>query len=183
MSSARLHEGVHLSVTSLGTAYALAEGWVVSPWKQPLRIQASQHIVAVVGKHLETDLERSGGCGVVPVFASQEIMVGVADGRKGVPFFLDPQDIIELYLGAGLALDQMPTELTTSSLQKLVGLMLAGTERDWRASLFIASEDSAIMAQICQEEAEARAGKRAVRQMMRAAGLLGGDGYEDSSDS
>ena len=163
---------VHLAVTPLGAAYAVTEGWVASRAKLPLRIQASQPLVAAVTEILSVDPstiaeEGSSGCGFVPIFASEQFA-----SSTRMPFFTSPRDFVAAWTAVGLPADKVPAELTIVPLTKLVDLMLSGSPgSDWTAALFVPGEQTMQIAVACQTALEARAKKRTMKQMMRAAGM------------
>ena len=173
-SPAGAQKDVHLAVTPLGAAYAVAEGWVKSRAKLPLRIQASQPLVAAVTEILSFDPsstveDGSSGCGYVPIFASEQFA-----SPTRMPFFISPRDFVTAWTAVGLPADKVPTELTIVPLTKLVELMLEGSPgSDWTAALFVPGEQTMQIAVACKTALEARAKKRTMKQMMRAAGKLG----------
>ena len=162
---------LHLAVTSLGTAYALSEGWVASLSKVPLRVQGSQQVVRAVADSLGADTlaehNKASGCGVVPIFSSDDLT-----SSRLMPLFLHPRDFVATWVSAGLPPERVPAELNVAPLKKIVNLMLTGSSgREWRTAVFVASEQSALVAIKCHKMAQGRAKKRTLRQMMRAAGL------------
>lgn len=166
---------LHLSVTSLGHAYALAEGWTAADLEFPLRIEGSRSAVKGLNKALEDDSRADGeklsdGCGVVPLFASEKLSTD-----HMMPFFFHPRDFLSTWLNAGLSAEKVPAQLAVTSLNKVVKLMLKGgpESQNLRNTLFVTGDQQAKTAGRCQELAQERQKKRTVMQMMKAVGLEG----------
>ena len=179
-SPADVQSNVHLAVgPDLGTALALSEGWATTPSNLPVRIQASRPIIERMKEHLVASGEAD--CFVVPLFTSEPF--NELTSPRVTLFFLTPRDFAAAWISTGLPPDKIPPELTLAPLRTLVNLMLSGEEsRDWRNSRFVASEQSALVALVCEKEAEMRAKRRTASQMARAAGLAEEEEDDDPED-
>ena len=130
--SARLHIGV----TPLGTAYALAEGWVVpagasedegegAPKRPPLRLQPARATLAT------TEVERVPKCnprtGPFPLFMSQGLQ-----NAEVFPVFLSRADFAVTWAANGLSAAELPA-IHVSELNLLIEKWQTDPTQDWSA--------------------------------------------------
>lgn len=146
---------LRLSVTPLGTAFALSEKWQETPSKLPLKLHASRAVVAGVADELGATADADA----FPIFSCEEL-----SNSRIMPFFLSRQDLLDTWVAAGRPAEAVPKELTVTLLRTLAKLMLerplesagssttgAGTAMNWRTSMFIASSKATKKAHELQE--------------------------------
>jgi hypothetical protein len=135
---------LRLSVTSLGTAFALCSKWQDCPSSLPLRLQASRAVVAAVAEELGAT---SGDAGdAFPLFCCDAL-----SNSRVMPFFLTREDLKDTWVGAGRPVERLPSDLTVTLLHQVVQLMRTDTSTNWRAAMFVASPAAIEKAQEIQE--------------------------------
>ena len=138
---------LRLACTSLGTAFALVVGWANTGSALPLRLHPSKAVLAAVAEELGAAPDNEA----FPIFACDALM-----NQKVIPLFLTKQDLKDTWIASGRPAESLPTDITVTSLRKIVSLMLADASMNWRGAMLVANMKAVEKAQQVQE-AEAAA--------------------------
>ena len=140
---------LHLGVTPLGIAFALAVGWQKSLSSTPLRLQASRAGAAELEENLRGQCDAHGldtSTWQFPIFCCDELQ-----GPKMMPMFLNRVDLAVTWEAAGKPKESIPSQITVMDLRVLVHQMQTDVF-DWSIVHFIASQSSVDLVQQAKEE-------------------------------
>lgn len=145
-------ESLQLTVTPMGTAFALLAGWTEAPTEVPFQLHASSAVLRSLAEELgaEPDLD------AFPVFACQEL-----SNSRVMPMFLSRQDLRDTWIAAGRPESALPSELTVTQLSNLAAKMTSDGSTNWKTVMIIASAKATTKAQELDAELEKRKAREA----------------------
>jgi hypothetical protein len=135
------NEGVplHLGVTPLGLAFALAEGWADSLFVGNMRLQGKHAIVTQLAPMLAQQCEAQGvppATWHLPVFCCDEL-----SSPTVMPVFMSRSDLVAAWVASGRTKESVPEHLTVLDLRVLVHQMQTDTFA-WSTLEFVGSPRS-----------------------------------------
>jgi len=140
---------LHLGVTPLGIAFALAIGWQKPQSSTPLRLQASRVGAADLEDNLKGQCEAQGidaSGWQFPIFCCDELQ-----GPKMMPMFVSRFDLAQTWEAAGKSKESIPSEITVMDLRVLVNQMQQDVF-DWSTVHLIASQQAVELVQQAKGE-------------------------------
>ena len=112
---------LHLGVTPLGLAFALAVGWADSHFVGDLRLQGQQATVEATKEALTEQVAAQGldvGTWTLPVFCCDELSSATV-----MPVFLQRHDLVQAWVLSGRPKEAVPENLSVMDLRVLVHQM------------------------------------------------------------
>ena len=131
---------LHLGVTPLGLALALALGWAESLFVGELRLQGKPEVVGPMTAALRGQVEAQGeapGGWVLPTFCCDELQSPTI-----MPVFLSRADLVAAWVASGRSRETVPAQLAVIELRVLVAQMQTDAFA-WSTVVFVGSPRAA----------------------------------------
>lgn len=161
---------LHLGVTPLGLAFALAMGWAESHFVGNLRLQGQSSTVEATKEAVAQQVVAQGlelGTWTLPVFCCDEL-----SSPTVTPVFLNRHDLVQAWVVSGRPRETVPEHLSIMDLRVLVHQMQTDAFA-WSTIHFVGSPKSVALVQ--KAKAEAALVKRILAGEVSLAGLLDAD--------
>jgi len=132
--------GLHLGVTPLGIAFALANGWAETSFYGDMRLGGSrepwgggQDVGPMLREQLQSEGLEAGGW-QLPVFCTDELQSPTA-----MPVFLSRKALVEAWVTSGRKIGDLPANLTMMDVRLLVHQMQTDGVFAWSTVHFLTS--------------------------------------------
>ena len=139
--------GLHLGVTPLGLAFALAMGWAESLFVGEMRLQGKYDVVTHMTDALCDQMSSQGmpSCGwVLPTFCCDELQSPTMS-----PIFLSRADLVAAWVASGRSRESVPENLAVIELHVLVAQMQTDAFA-WSTVHFVGSARAAAFVRECK---------------------------------
>lgn len=130
---------LHMGVTPLGLAFALAVGWAESIFVGNMRLQGKSSVVSQMSHMLQQQLEAQGmepSTWHLPVFCCDEL-----SSPTVMPVFLSRADLVAAWITSGRSRESVPPNLAVIDLRVLVSQMQTDAFA-WSTVAFVGSPRS-----------------------------------------
>uniref|UniRef100_A0A7S0NWM0 Uncharacterized protein n=1 Tax=Calcidiscus leptoporus TaxID=127549 RepID=A0A7S0NWM0_9EUKA len=147
---------LHLGVTPLGLAFALAERWAESPFVGDMRLQGNRAVVASMGPMLREQLAAQGlpaGAWQLPLFCCDEL-----SSARVMPVFLSRADLVAAWEASGRSKESLPANLAVIELKVFVAQMQTDAFA-WSSVAFVGSPRSVALVRQSKLASARAAGK------------------------
>lgn len=133
---------LQLGVTSLGTAFALTQGWAPNGSTFPLKLMPSSVVLNALTQQMQATPDSS----TFPIFTCDEL-----SSARVRPFWTSAEDVRATWIAADRSPETFPAELTVLDISAVIQLAMNNNSFDGRSIMFIASEKATDKAAQLQE--------------------------------